>query len=67
MSIKNIIGISVLLIANFANAQASNNFSGMWCWENESKSSDFDVLIKRVSDVYVGDYTAVAFRGRRTA
>ena len=54
----------VLLIANISNAKITgNNFSGEWCWDNDSKVSAFGIGIRKVSNIYKGNYGSVTQSG----
>lgn len=56
--------LGILPITSVSNAaDVGSNFSGKWCWDKNSKVGTFSLVINKVSNVYKGGYSCVAYSG----
>lgn len=61
--------ISILLVLFVVKIGDAKNidpdYSGKWCWDENSKNSTFSLHIKKNLNIYKGAYFAVAYEGER--
>lgn len=41
------------------------SFKGRWCWERNDERNNFGVNITKVSNMYLGEYSMVAYGGNK--
>jgi len=58
--------IGMLMIIHQSLHSMPTDFSGRWCWDENSKHSNFSLTFKKVGDRFKGSYSAVILDGRRT-
>ena len=57
--------IFVSLPLCFVTKNSFANFSGKWCWDQDSNISAFSIVINKKNHVYIGGYFSVSQGGNR--
>lgn len=55
----------IFILFVFIATQARADFTGQWCWDQNSRVSAFSIVINKVSGIYKGGYYSVAHNGNK--
>lgn len=65
LSLRRGIVLGMTLLISSVTTVVHADFSGRWCWDNDSDVSAFSVTIHKIGGIYKGAYSAVAQGGKK--